>query len=105
MKVGLYVYASYQRDRLIISLDVPSVQVSDTSDEINKILGKQGIKYSHQNDHLLRPSRVEEMSLQEAVKVNIISPHIPFASASKLFMITPFKENQETKGQYNWSKK
>lgn len=46
---------------------VPTVQQNKEADEIQKILSD--VKYTHQNDNLLRPSVVEEASLAESLKV------------------------------------
>lgn len=46
-------------------------------DDIQQILNGS-IKYSHRNDSLLRPSRVEEESLRTALKVrSVLVPLLP----------------------------
>ena len=52
--------------------DVPNVQRTDDANEIQAILSN--VKYTHQNDDLLRPSRVEEASLAESLKVSLLPP-------------------------------
>ncbi|KAH8114900.1 P-loop containing nucleoside triphosphate hydrolase protein [Phellopilus nigrolimitatus] len=55
-------------ETLLLDDDLPSTQRSNAVDEIHQILGAGYVKYSHQNDDLLRPSRVEEESLQTTLK-------------------------------------
>lgn len=61
-----------------MAIDVPSSQRKESNDEVQKLLSKACIRYTHQNDELLRPSRVEEESLKESIKV-IISTSFPYA--------------------------
>ncbi|KAL5520387.1 hypothetical protein ACEPAG_9611 [Sanghuangporus baumii] len=53
---------------LLLDDDVPTAQKNEAADEIQQILAAGNIKYTHQNEDLLRPSRVEEVSLAESLK-------------------------------------
>lgn len=52
-----------------ILVDAPSKTGNEKADEIQQILDSSVIKYSHQNDRLLRPSRIEEVAVKTALKV------------------------------------
>ena len=63
-------------------IDVPSNQKTEEADEVQKILGN--VHYHHQNDDLLRPSRVEEASLAETMKVRNNTVRIILSTSRKL---------------------
>lgn len=54
----------------MIYIDEPvKPQHLEESHDIQQILAKACVKYSHQNEDLLRPSLVEEESLRSSLKV------------------------------------
>lgn len=52
---------------------MPTSQESEAADEISQILSARAVKYTHQNDELLRPSRIEEESLRDSLNVRVRS--------------------------------
>ncbi|EJD04971.1 uncharacterized protein FOMMEDRAFT_154122 [Fomitiporia mediterranea MF3/22] len=53
---------------LLFDDGVPAEERGERINEIQRILAAGSIKYTHQNEDLLRPSRVEEVSLAESLK-------------------------------------
>ncbi|OCB85855.1 hypothetical protein A7U60_g6986 [Sanghuangporus baumii] len=78
---------------LLLDDGVPSVQKNEAAGEIQQILVAGNIKYTHQNEDLLRPSRVEEVSLAESLKVPY--PHTTLSSQFHQPIVTRNSENAE----------
>ncbi len=57
------------RNAHTVSIETPGS--SSAGDEIKHILGSLGVQYMHQNDEVLKPSHIEGMVAQKAIKVYI----------------------------------
>ena len=61
------IYLFVQKNNEVLVSDPPEVP----EDDIQKALGAIGVKYSHRNDDVLLPSRIEEERSRNALKVHI----------------------------------
>ena len=61
------------------SLDVPGTQQNETINQIQQILDIGAVKYVHENESLLKPSKMEEETFKE-FKVMHTPSRVPYIS-------------------------
>lgn len=65
---------------LVARLPAPQLSNPNEEDSIQTILNTIGVKYSHLNDEILLPSRIEEERTRKSLMASVRLPIIPFDS-------------------------